>query len=120
MAERSTMLNVQGWNARLNEATTSAGVLRVARDFVSQWTSQHLEELPADCRPGLLEEADEIAPYAVKLIQRHCREDSYGSPRLTAMANFFAAASQRLSKISASAARLALNASMESEEGDKT
>ena len=109
------MLNMQVWNARLSEATTSADVLRVARDFLSQWTSQQLEELPADCHPGQLDKADDIPPYAVKLLQRHCREDAYASPGLTAMANFFASASQRLSKITALAARLRLNSSTEPE-----
>ena len=95
------------WNAKLNEAHSVEGVLRVVSEFLSGWTPEELEVLPADCRPPTMKHADDVAAYALDLVQRHMKDDSSDPAAVHAMANFFVAASTRASQIVAAIARKA-------------
>ena len=95
------MLNLREWDTRLKEAHTNEDVLWVVRDFLSHWTPQQLSELPEGCRPGRIEDPDDVAEYALILVWKRCHSDFFPVPRLHAMTSFFAAASQRLSQIAA-------------------
>jgi hypothetical protein len=99
------MQNQRAWQQRLNEATTTEDVMWVVRDFLSEWTPGQLQDLPEECRPGRLVDADDVAIYALTLVQKQCADDPAQVLRpVHDMATFFIAASQRISQILAHAA----------------
>jgi len=93
------------WNTRLNEASSTEDVLWVVRDFLSRWTPEQLGHIPIECVPGRVNDADGVALYALMLVQKQLGSEPYTSPQLHKMANFFVAASSRISQILARAAQ---------------
>ena len=95
------------WNGRLTDTHSVEGVIGLAREFVAGWTPEEIERLPADCRPPALNTVDDIAGYALTLVQKIVIGDATYAPRLNTMANFMVTASTRMSQILALAARKA-------------
>jgi len=93
------MLRLQEWNTRIGEASSEEEVLWVVRDFLSHWTPQQLEDLPADCRPGQMARPEEIAEYAIQLRHAQCKSDDILASRMYTITTFFGIASQRLAQI---------------------
>ena len=91
------------WQARLTQAISTDDVLGAIRDFLSEWTPEDIDELPAECRPGHMSDVDDVAIYALTLAQKQCTAVEV-APRLQVMADFFIAASQRISQLLAQAA----------------
>jgi hypothetical protein len=59
------------WQHRLEEAATAEAVLHVVNDFLAPWTPEEIAQLPADCRPGVFEDTEQVNLYALKLARRH-------------------------------------------------
>jgi hypothetical protein len=74
-------------------------VLWVVRDFLSHWTPEQLGDLPADCRPGQMARAEEVAEYAMQLRHTQGRSDDIPASRLYILTTFFGLAAQRLAQI---------------------
>ncbi len=87
------------WQNAIASAARKSDVVAVARHFLSSWSPEQIAALPRNCRPGEMNEAEDVADYAFILVSEECAADQ--SPALKAMASFFAAASTRLSEISA-------------------
>ena len=97
--EGRTVLSEQ-WQKAIASATRKSDVADVARAFVSSWSPEQIAALPAGCRPGEMNQAEDVADYAFMLVSKQCAVEN-APPALNAMASFFAAASMRLSEISA-------------------
>ena len=88
------------WQKAIAAATRKNDVADVAREFLATWTPEQIAALPPDCRPGDMSEAEDVANYAFTLVSKQCGVED-APPALNAMASFFAAASMRLSEITA-------------------
>jgi hypothetical protein len=86
------------WQTVIASAGTAKEVVAAAREFLSTWTEAQIAALPEDCRPGEMNNADDVAGYAFTLVQEQCIGEDQ-PPALNAMASFFASASTRLSEI---------------------
>ena len=93
------MLNDK-WQKMIASAARKSDVVAAARDFLSSWSPEQIAALPPDCRPGEMNEAEDVIDYAFILVSKQCAAE-HQPPALNAMASFFAAASMRLSEISA-------------------
>jgi hypothetical protein len=90
----------RSWQDRLDHCLTEAEVLDLARRFLAQFSPYELAALPAACRPGTLNEGNDIAEYAVRVVDHRCdngEEHDYTVHRLN---DFFSTAAKRLTKIS--------------------
>lgn len=86
-----------GWQGQLDHATRPEAVLAVARDYLAQVSPEEIAQLPEDCRPQRLVDADDVATYALELAHRQA---SPNTPEvLHKLAAFFSDASTRLSQI---------------------
>ncbi|HXF77679.1 MAG TPA: hypothetical protein VN598_02365 [Usitatibacter sp.] len=86
-----------GWQGQLDKADRPEAVLVVARDYLAQVSPEEIAQLPEDCRPTRLVDADDVATYAFDLARRQSSPDS--SDVLHKLAAFFADASNRLSQL---------------------
>ena len=96
---RRTVLS-EKWQKAIQSAARTSDIVAAAREFVSSWTPEQIASLPAECRPGEMNNAHDVADYAFTLVSKQCADEDQ-PPALNAMASFFAAASIRLSEISA-------------------
>ena len=87
-----------GWQARLTESATPAMVVAVAQDFLAALGAPELEEMPADCRPGPIDNPQHVMVYALRLAHRH-DGDAKSAPALHRVATFFTRAALRLYQI---------------------
>lgn len=90
-----------GWQERLSAATRAEHVVDVARDFCAMITPEEASQLPADCRPGKLVDAQDVSDYAYVLVRLSCADEHLTNPILLKLATFFTRASLRLSQITA-------------------
>ena len=86
-----------GWQGQLDHATRPEAVLAVARDYLAQVSPEEIAQLPEDCRPQRLVDADDVATYALELARRQASPDA--PEILNKLAAFFSDASTRLSHI---------------------
>ena len=90
------------WQERLDAATSEAGVVAVARDFVQQLRGDLIERLPADLRPGVFKDAAEVAAYAFSVVLHRLQGGGEEIAEHTEMiAAFFMSAAARLTQIMA-------------------
>ena len=94
-AERK--LRSLGWQGQLDQADRPEAVLAIARDYLAQVSPEEVAQLPEDCRPGRLVDADDVATYAFELARRQSSADA--PEVLHKLAAFFSDASKRLSQI---------------------
>ena len=87
------------WQGRLNNATHQGEVVGIARDFVAQFDYAQVAGLPAECRPGKLVDANDVASYAFTLVQYCTGGDTEGAVLVEKLAAFFSHASLRLARI---------------------
>ncbi|HEX4780765.1 MAG TPA: hypothetical protein VH301_08440 [Usitatibacter sp.] len=86
-----------GWQGQLDQATRPEAVLAVARDYLAQISPEEVAQLPEDCRPGRLVDAEDVADYAFELGRRQSSPDA---PEIMhKLSAFFGDASNRLSQI---------------------
>jgi hypothetical protein len=89
------------WQERLEEASSEAEVVEVARDFLAAFTPAEMALLPPECRPGKFFEANDVTSYAFALVRHHCGDDAETAELVHKLARFFSNASTRLSQIMA-------------------
>jgi hypothetical protein len=90
-----------GWQGQLDHADRPESVLAVARDYLAQVSPEEIAQLPQECRPQRLVDADDVAEYALQLARRQASPDA--PEILHKLAAFFTDASTRLSQILAHA-----------------
>ena len=100
------VLTAIGWQGRLNEASTRADVVRVAREFLARCTPTELATIPDECRPTKLVDAEDISQAALGLVQCSCSGDRMADAPLQRMAGFFTRATVRLAQITAHSAEV--------------
>jgi len=89
------------WQDQLRMAGDERAVVSLARDFVARLDSDEVARLPAECRPGKFFDANDITGYAFALVRHECGNSSDTAALVHKLANFFSAASIRLSEIMA-------------------
>ena len=90
------------WQAELKAAQTDKDVLNVARDFLAMLAKDEIATLPTGCAPRRLDTCKDIAEEAVRLLQEslaHTGGESEGVKLLREIAEFFAAASSRITEL---------------------
>jgi len=87
-----------GWQGRLNEAPTREAVVGVAQEFVSILGDTESDQLPPDCRPGPMEDAQQVTVFALMLAHRH-DGDPKAAPALHRVTTFFTRAALRIYQI---------------------
>lgn len=86
--------------AVLAEARTPDEIVGAARDFVAQWSPEELGAMPPHLRPRKIVDAEDVNAYAFELLQQQqFAMDPRACPEVHEMANFFSAASTRLTQI---------------------
>ena len=90
-----------GWQGQLEQADTPEAVLNVARDYLAQISPEEVGELPEDCRPARMVDAEDLAIYAVTLARRASGDEP--GDLLHKLSTFFADASARISQVLANA-----------------
>lgn len=95
--EAQIALSQVGWHGLLNEAATEEDVIAIARDYLALWTWPEIARLPQALRPGKIVDSDDIAGYALALVQEQVAAEH--APAVHKMATFFSNASLRLSQI---------------------
>jgi hypothetical protein len=78
----------------LDKASSIEDVLRVVAEFLSLWTAEEWRLVPADCRPGCLETAQQVNAYAFTLARR-LTGTAETEPELHRLSTFFTKASLR-------------------------
>ena len=86
------------WQRRLDDAATKEEIVAIANDFLMQWSEEELAQLPDDCQPRPMENADQVNAYALKLAHRDTVVPGYASA-LHRMATFFTKAALRAFQI---------------------
>lgn len=93
-----------GYLKALREVTNDEDVVRLARDYLAQWSPDELAFIPRDSRPGHIRDAEDIADTAMALTR--ARISSFEpETALTEMEGFFAQACVRLSQLEAATRR---------------
>jgi hypothetical protein len=91
-------LTAIGWQGRLNEAATGEAVVAAARDYLAALTRTERAQVPEDCRPGALENPQQLLVFALRLAHRH-DGDTKAAPALHRLAAFFSRAALRIYQI---------------------
>jgi hypothetical protein len=90
-------LTDQMWQERLHAAGAPEGIVAVAKQFLASWKPTELATLPAECRPPIMGNADDLGVYAFTLA-RYMRLHDHDE-RVERMAEFFACAQYRVSEV---------------------
>ena len=86
------------WRTRLDSADSMSAVIWIVKDFVASWAPGELAALPIDCRPGRMNDADDVTFLAYRLVREQLQ--ARGEQReLHSMAHFFSLASTRLASL---------------------
>ena len=96
------------WKALLDDAETERDLVVLARDYLAMWTPQEIAELPVDCRPGPVRDGEDITYWAFEFTRRQIaatEDDPALAARLLKLRTFFSHAAERLSFVTAAAAR---------------
>jgi hypothetical protein len=108
------------WQDRLEEASSEAEVVAVARDFIATFTPAEMALLPPECRPGKFFEANDLTSYAFALLRHDCSDEREVAELVHKLAHFFSNASTRLSQIMARSNENEYVHVNENEDGDET
>ena len=95
---RLRKLTAIGWQGRLAEAATKEAVVAAVQDFLGGIGAAEREQLPAECRPGPMNNAQHVTVFALMLVHRH-DGDPKAAPLLHRMTTFFTRAALRLYQI---------------------
>ena len=83
---------------KLQRAASEQEVVDLVRDYLSGWHPQDLREIPSQCRPGRIRDAEDIADRAYELTKARIASSDH-HPLLTEMETLFAQACARLSRL---------------------
>lgn len=89
-------MTTQGWQRRLDETSTQEEVVAVVNDFLALWTPDEIAALPEDCRPGPIENAQNVNAYALRLAHCQLSANLRAAPELRRMASFLTKAALRV------------------------
>ena len=91
-------ISAEGWQRRLNEASTEDGVVVVVEEFLALLSQEEIAQVPEDCRPGVIDDAARVNSYALQL----ARQPTIGIGEFSAMhrmTTFFIRAALRIVQI---------------------
>lgn len=93
------------WFDQLEDATTVAGAVAIARDYIAMWSPEEIALLPPAVRPGRLRDEADIAELHERLVDEYRATRASGEPlsALQRLMGFFARASVRIAQLSPSA-----------------
>jgi len=93
------------WFDQLDEATTVAGAVAVARDYIAMWSPEEIALLPPAVRPGRLRDEADVAELHERLVDEYRATRASGEPlsALQRLMGFFARASVRIAQLAPSA-----------------
>lgn len=86
------------WQRRLWLSRSSEAVIEVVREHVATLSREEFYSLPPACRPGRIDNAEDVARYAFYLVSERCGPRESGSA-VHRLASFFSAASTRLAQL---------------------
>ena len=85
---------------RLAQARSEREIVRVVRDYVSEWTPEDLSRLPPACRPPKIKDGIDICGFAYVLAKaRFAAEGDDVEARLVQLEAFFAQACARVAQV---------------------
>jgi hypothetical protein len=87
------------WQDRLDCAATEAEVVVVAQDFMAQFSTEDIQQLPKICRPGPFLNANDVTAYSFVVVRHHLAGGSAAALRVHRLASFSSDASIRLSQL---------------------
>lgn len=88
-----------GWQDRLDQASDREEIAAIAREFLARITAEEFANLPPQCRPSKIVDADDVVDYAVTLVKHSCARDNMSDAVLHRIASFFTDACSRLSQL---------------------
>src|SRR5258706_16161891 len=87
---------------RLAQARSEREIVRIVRDYVSEWTPEDLSKLPSPCRPPKINDGIDICGFAYLLAKaRFAAEGDDVEARLVPLEAFFAQAGARGAQVRA-------------------
>jgi hypothetical protein len=95
------MKRLEHWQRAIRSASSESVVINVLRDYMAQWTPGELAQLPEDCRPGSLLDAESVSQWAVHLTRRELKfaGSREAADLLHGLASVFVEASSRLAQL---------------------
>ena len=87
------------WQDRLAGCHAEGEVIEYARDFLAQFSSYDIAQLPEACRPPRLKDAENISEYGFGLVRHHCDHGAPHDYAVHRLVVFFSNATVRLSQI---------------------
>jgi hypothetical protein len=84
-----------GWQERLDHAATADAVVLVVNEFLSLWTSEEDDGIPAECRLAHISEARQVSTHAFKLAHR-LTGTCLTEPAMYRISTFFTKAALRI------------------------
>ena len=85
---------------RLAQTRTEREIVRIVRDYVSEWTPEDLSKLPLQCRPPKISDGIDICGFAYVLAKaRFAAEGDEIEARLVQLEAFFAQACARVAQV---------------------
>lgn len=87
-----------GWQHRLDCASSRTAVAMVAKDFVAQFSPGEIQRLPRLCRPGKFLDAKDVTTYSFRIVRHHRAGGAQTAAFVHRLARFFSSASIRLSQ----------------------
>jgi hypothetical protein len=88
-----------GWAGHLETAGDAHQVVEISRDFLARISPEECSDLPVDCRPRKIVDAEDVVDYAVTLVRQSCAGEASSNVLLQQMAAFFIDACGRLSQL---------------------
>jgi hypothetical protein len=89
------------WAVQFAASRSEADVVRIANEYLATWLPSDFESLPAECRVGVLTNADELAHAAVTFTQCELQVAPHGPAAaiLTSLSEVFIAAQVRVRQL---------------------
>ena len=87
------------WQRRIDETSSEADVVAIARDFVGRLSPSDVERLPEICRPVPIGRGSDVTEYASILVRHHCSGDGATHRLVARLTEFFSAAARRVAEL---------------------
>jgi hypothetical protein len=84
-------------------APTEEDVIRLTREYVATLSPEQIAQLPDECRPGRIRDAEDIGQWAYEIACAHCslRFSGEEDRLLASLLDFIGQASTRLAEVKA-------------------
>ena len=91
------------WPNMLDSARTEHDLVTIVREYIATWTPEELGRLPASCRPGKVNDAEDVSELAFGLASAHIAFSGELPDRLLLerLMSFFTHAATRLAALQA-------------------